>query len=328
MKKNDFLTKLVRALIELNEDDILQITEYYTELINDGVEQGLTEDEAIEKFGLVEDIAARIKEDYGKFAKADMTKKTWESSYESAYEAAGPVHTIRIKAECTPVIVRPSSSKTARVIYSPREGMDRISFHEDGGVLTFEHSINKFYLWRFIGINIREQPITVEIPVDFDGEITLITSNAYVTAKDMNHLKSLRMESSNSSLTAENLTSLSTKLKSSNGKLNMHRLKGRTLDATTSNARIGADGCVMDESITFTTSNGKIEIEDIASKNIELVSSNGAIKGTISGDMREYAIYSKTSNASNNLPNMDYPDEDKTLKVKTSNAKIDIKFVR
>ena len=55
---------------------------------------------------------------------------------------------------------------------------------------------------------------------------------------------------------------------------------------------------------------------------------HAAITGTVVGDMREYAISSRTSNAQNNLP-MDcaYEDQAKRLWATTSNGRIDVRFV-
>ena len=55
---------------------------------------------------------------------------------------------------------------------------------------------------------------------------------------------------------------------------------------------------------------------------------NAAITGTVVGDMRDYAISSRTSNAQNNLP-MDcaYEDQTKRLWATTSNGRIDVRFV-
>ena len=55
---------------------------------------------------------------------------------------------------------------------------------------------------------------------------------------------------------------------------------------------------------------------------------DAAITGTVVGDMRDYAISSRTSNAQNNLP-MDcaYEDQAKRLWATTSNGRIDVRFV-
>ena len=110
--------------------------------------------------------------------------------------------------------------------------------------------------------------------------------------------------------------------------MNLQRLTGNELEAVTSNSRITAEECSMSFGMILTTSNGAIHINNLVSDKIVLKSSNAPITGTIRGDMRDYAVQSRTSNASCNLPNYSYPDQKKDLAVRTSNARIQIDFIR
>ena len=76
------------------------------------------------------------------------------------------------------------------------------------------------------------------------------------------------------------------------------------------------------------TSNGPVRAEDVEAPDLTFKTANAAITGTVVGDMRDYAISSRTSNAQNNLP-MDcaYEDQAKRLWATTSNGRIDVRFV-
>lgn len=60
MDKLDFLMALEEALLQLPEDDRKASIEYYAELIDDRVEEGMSEAEAVESLGPVEKIAEQI----------------------------------------------------------------------------------------------------------------------------------------------------------------------------------------------------------------------------------------------------------------------------
>ena len=63
MTKNEFLTELRVALAGLPEEDIEKSLEYYSEMIDDRVEDGLPEGEAVADLGSIEDIRKQILKD-------------------------------------------------------------------------------------------------------------------------------------------------------------------------------------------------------------------------------------------------------------------------
>ena len=60
MNKSDFLTELRKSLNCLPEEDIEKSVDFYAEMIDDKIEEGLTEEEAVEETGGVDEISAQI----------------------------------------------------------------------------------------------------------------------------------------------------------------------------------------------------------------------------------------------------------------------------
>jgi len=58
--KQQFLTELRKKLSGLPQQDIDERLSFYSEMIEDRIEEGLTEKEAILDIGEVEDVAAQI----------------------------------------------------------------------------------------------------------------------------------------------------------------------------------------------------------------------------------------------------------------------------
>lgn len=73
MDKNTFLTTLQKQLKGLPEEDIQRTVEYYREMIDDRMEEGLTEEASVADIGSVEQIAEPL---LPKTAKRKM--KAWE----------------------------------------------------------------------------------------------------------------------------------------------------------------------------------------------------------------------------------------------------------
>ena len=65
MKKNEFLIRLKKLLHELPTQDIEKSVQYYSEMIDDRIEEGLSEDEAVSAIGTPDEIASNILLDEG-----------------------------------------------------------------------------------------------------------------------------------------------------------------------------------------------------------------------------------------------------------------------
>ena len=63
MTKEKFLNELRRRLKGLPREDIDSRIEFYSEMIDDRIEYGLTEEEAIDEIGSVDDVVAQIAKD-------------------------------------------------------------------------------------------------------------------------------------------------------------------------------------------------------------------------------------------------------------------------
>lgn len=60
MTKQEFITKLKEMLSDLPEKEINDRIDFYSEMIDDRIEDGLTEEQAINDIGTVEDVAKQI----------------------------------------------------------------------------------------------------------------------------------------------------------------------------------------------------------------------------------------------------------------------------
>ena len=60
MNKSEFLGELEKSLSELPEKDRSRSLDYYGEMIDDRTEEGLSEEEAVQALGSMEDITAQI----------------------------------------------------------------------------------------------------------------------------------------------------------------------------------------------------------------------------------------------------------------------------
>ena len=77
MTKNEFTVRLKKLLGGLPQEDIEKSIDFYSEMIDDGIEDGMSEEEAVAAIGDIEDIVINIKSENS----AEMGK-TEETAYE------------------------------------------------------------------------------------------------------------------------------------------------------------------------------------------------------------------------------------------------------
>lgn len=86
MNKQEFLTALQNGLVGLPSDDITRWVDFYSEMLDDRIEDGLTELEAVEEIGTVEEVTSQILAETSLpkllIAKVKPKKslKTWETA--------------------------------------------------------------------------------------------------------------------------------------------------------------------------------------------------------------------------------------------------------
>lgn len=140
------------------------------------------------------------------------------------------------------------------------------------------------------------------------AEIAVSTTNGAVDLRKTRASGLIKAESKNSRIYCEAVTADETFFSSTNGAIELNNIAAET-------------------KLSALTTNGHISLERIVSSDIVLTSTNAAVRGTIAGAQADYNIQSITTNASNNLPTQINAIAGKFLYIKTSNGKIDVRFV-
>lgn len=78
MNKKEFLAQLHKVLSGLSKEEIEERLTFYTEMIEDRMEEGLSEEEAVLAVGSVEEIVAQIMADTPPVKKTKRQMKAWE----------------------------------------------------------------------------------------------------------------------------------------------------------------------------------------------------------------------------------------------------------
>lgn len=329
MKKEEYMRKLKYQLIDLPGEDLSQIEDFYEELIYDGLEQGLSEEEIVDRLESPEDVARKIRAEYGGLVVYTAKAKSKESKEkQQGYESSEMIHTVRVETENLRIRVKTVEEGPVRVYFKPKEGQDIVTFEEKGGVFFFRHEMKNKTLTCLNLLNLfREFSIlTLELPVNFSGKLYLETTNGSISVKGLGSLSLGEINSNNGKIRVENSQAESLTIKSSNAKIELLNVRGEQLDASAGNGMITVKECRFPQKLSLQTQNGTVTGRNLISDNISLQTCNGLVSGTIIGNKNDYNICSTTRNGFNNLENVCEPDRAKRLLAKTHNGRIQIEF--
>ena len=364
MNRDEFKLRLAARLHALADDERAEIFSFFDECLDEALENGETEAQAIERLGNPDEIAEQLLAD----REIKSSEPREKAAFMNVFDPVGLIG-IRVEARDAGVRVKSSNAKTVSVKYDVHQD-EEFSVNIEDGVLVVRERLPKKWMHWLKGIfsfgweNWRWS-IELDMPSQFDGFIDIASTNHALSVEGM-RLGSLSARTSNSKVTMDGITATGElKIFSSNG---VTRLQNSTITGNvhvetsnsraeaqnvhsqgnmalqTSNARLSIEDCsaaavsartsnskahlsrvTAENELTVKTSNGSIEVGAIcANKLIKLASSNAPIIGMLSGSASQYTVVTRTSNGKALPPSGG--NGPTRLEAVTSNARINLEF--
>ena len=135
MKREEFLNTLFENIPDYTKEEQEEIRQYYEELICDGVEAGLDEEEVISRLESPENIAFSLKKEYKEERKAEVSV-VCDSSDD--YTSSQPVAHAVISARDRGIALEPSEDGRVHV-HCEKDEIDEIVCYEKEGMFFFSH---------------------------------------------------------------------------------------------------------------------------------------------------------------------------------------------
>ncbi len=344
MNKLMFLQNLRNNLAQtgkISSSETEKICDFFTEMIADRVEDGLSEEEAVNSLGDFDEIIKNVLEDM------ETTRLSVQNS-SSLINTADKTKTEKVFNETFRNIILNTKNEAVRVFESPDDGIHLIyteddyeeySVNIDDEKIIIEKIVKKF---KFFGFS-KLRDFEIYLPKNYSANLNLSTSNSSLICDEITFNEG-EFTTSNSNIALKGVNSDRARAKTSNSNILVENSNfNEAIYATTSNSKVKIEN-VSTTNIALKTSNGKIEAQNIQAKgelifkssnanivfdkivgyNMELVSSNGKIEGLVSDKRENFSIDSKTSNANSNLGFTS--SKERKLIVKTSNGKINVEF--
>ena len=159
MKREEFLNTLFENIPDYTKEEREEIRQYYEELICDGVEAGLDEEEVISRLESPENIAFSLKKEYKEERKAEVSV-VCDSSDD--YTSSQPVAHAVISARDRGIALEPSEDGRVHV-HCEKDEIDEIVCYEKEGMFFFSHR-SKRRMHFFGGFSRVDSTIKVQIP--------------------------------------------------------------------------------------------------------------------------------------------------------------------
>ncbi len=320
MNKKSFLRQLSFRLIFMNKEQKQSILDYYSEMIDDYVEDGYSEEEAVKKLGDIKDIVRDIKEANGeKQSMFDYPEKQFDIDMDAINE-------IDFSLINRGINIEKSEDDQIHLEYNENE-RDRIEIEIEDQKLIVKNIVESNNVINFMINNTIVPHMTLFLPEHNNKIIIVNTKNGGIKVKGALNFKEASINTTNGGININNLYVLENlKVSTKNGGIKVQNTSAHNINLSTSNGGINLIHIDSNTDIISKTSNGIIYFEHIYStKNIYFLTANSSIRGNIDDSMSNYSIETSTTNGKSNLPNK-FGSGDKKLAAHTSNGSINIIF--
>ena len=354
MTRNEYLIELAMKLENAFRGDegayaeIKGMVSFYQEMLDDMIEEGRSEEEAVAAMERTDDVVERIRHEYaladGQAAAPEQTVSRSEGRSRVVRREYAPeeIRTVEINDANHPLTVISGNDLSLEYTEDPA---GQYEVQKVGGRLSLRFRPQGRGILGVLFNFGRSGRVVLTLPEGWEGQVEGGTGNAPISVQEVS-LQAMDLRTSNARIAASDVrTTDRLILSSSNGAVQAERLSsGGEMELTTSNARmivseLQAGGAVKvatsngpiearqirGDAIRLATSNARLSAEMLFGKRISLATINGGISGMMPQPMEHYAITSRTSNGRNNLPAASRGEI--PLEVRTSNASIQVEFM-
>ncbi len=231
--------------------------------------------------------------------------KSFSPLAEQGASAVDVVRAVELRDVNHAIEVVPSTDGEWRVDYYER-GDEGYDVGVDGSGTLFARFVDKrpWYKMFSFGISTINVKLVLHVPVGTSVPMALSTINGKVNIENVN-MKSLTAKTTNGPITLADIECQSdASLRTTNGAINLKRLSVNA--------------------ITAHTTNGPISLDAVSAQTGEYTTTNGAVRGTLTGAPEDYTVSSRTTNGRNKLT--DGGRGARTLTIRTTNGPIDVTF--
>lgn len=350
MNKQEYLQKLSQALSALTEQEKEAALLFCTEMLEDRMESGMTEEEAVAAMEDADTLARQLTADVQKSAaprqetpRPDFTE--WQKMQITC--PAERLNHIDLQAGNMGIKMLLSPDDQVRLTYFTRaQNVYEAKVEGDTLLLREVKDESRRSLFHFfVHIGGPKVEITLEVPRDMMANLKAFTKNGGISLQGPQMLMRVEMGTTNGGLSVSDVQCISLDAHTTNGGMAIANTATRQqFSFHTTNGGIAARDCQSGGDMTLGTTNGGVSVQNLQAQqalsvsstnggvkvggldaaSIRLRTSNSPISGTVKGPQSLWQIESRTTNGRNSLPT--WQEGQKPLSVHTTNSPIHVSF--
>ena len=273
MSEEKFLEELEKELFLLKEDERKDILRDFREYFANGRAEGKSEEEIVESFGPVHELAIELLAAYS------------EEEFVSHVEMTPTVETdfdnVDIKADKANITIIPSEDDKPFINVKDQDGKTKATMEVVNNTLKIrvkrEDSIMSFFFIH-LTIGLKTIDVTIQLPQKLYEQINVENDSGKIEMASQ-QAKYMKIKTDNGKIFLKSLLARTLKAKTDNGRIIVNDSNFTNVIATTDNGRV----CVNHsraEKFELSTDNGRIEINEVSGE-IWATTDNGRIEGYI-----------------------------------------------
>ncbi len=316
MTKNEYLIELATRLQALTNDpnsiypELTSMISFYQEMVDDKIEDGLSEEDAVAAMESPEEIVQRLKNEFGGPEPIQSDEGVRERSAPNPPDVVRAVTRREYSADKVSLVRVIDLDHAVKLIKGGRVAVNyeddangKYEVSLDAGVLTLNYIKEKrSFLRNIFGWKHRGREVTVELPHGWEGNADIRTSNAAISASVA--INELIARTCNGAISLEDATFTRISGVTSNGSVKLEDVTCADMELTSSNGRIVAND-ICCEKAKLTTSNASVSVQDATVGELYLKTGNGGMR---LDDVTGEKLHAQTSNASIKISDVNASD--------------------
>lgn len=347
MTKSEFLIILEKELKSLTVEERNKTITYYSELISDMIESGLTQEEAVEKLGKPEDIAKEIVDAAREHKRESVQNQqpVKETPVQKELKQRKRIKAWPFVLGGVLLLIIIVGIQIAGSIYfsqTPRQKnyleydastINNIIIDIDVDNLKVVNSTSDKIVLEYYSSNIFEYEVEVEgKTLEVDGEYNFDFFNnynpeQYVTTLYLpaTYTDNIDLENSAGLIQIESTNDFNVvKIENSAGLISLNNTICNKLTIEQSAGKVDVSNVQANE-VSINSSAGQVKFNNLDANDIYIEVTTGSVNGVFADEMSNYTITTSTTAGSNNLPN-NSGNGPKKLVIETTLGSIDVKF--
>lgn len=277
MTKFEFLAALEARLPGLSEADRRKTLEYYSEMIDDRTDDGLSQEEAVEAIGSLDDLVSEIC-----LSSADPERGRQNGDQkEKTFPVEGSIRSIRIEAKVADVTFVPSENGRSYVVTREEENLET-TVSVSGGELFIQQTAQperrrRFRLVIFSSCNSK---ITVYLAKNAFDALDVNTLSGDVKIGKPFCFTKARIHTTSGDIRFEASVAEELKIKAISGDLEIENVNADRISCEATSGDIDLEA-VTAGTISCKTISGDIDLKACDAASLSLSATSGDVEGTL-----------------------------------------------